>query len=360
VRWTLAIVWCLAGCGAGASIHERGPELSRWSYTFSVDAELERLRGTVCFEGPAPYALAPIDSSGRRYLRSARGPDGDVLVRRAGVVITEGLPPDSCVEYVVDLDSAARQRGGIEGAYRIGADLVASTGVWLWAPAHRASSVRATAEFDLPEGVRVSPLWLRGDDGRYQLDERAFRFIAYAAFGRFETQQVRVPGGCLHVSALGDGFEMGSDAVARSMGESANAASMLLGRFPRNETGVLAVPTPFSRSSPFGIIGRGTMPTVAILVGQRAREERLARAWVPVHEFSHLATPFIDREDAWLSEGLATYYQEVLRARGGLSTPEEAWQNLADGFALGVRDGTGRSLEAESRAMVETAAFRRV
>jgi len=102
------------------------------------------------------------------------------------------------------------------------------------------------------------------------------------------------------------------------------------------------------------------MPTVAILVGDLATEERLASAWVPVHEFSHLATPFIDRDDAWLSEGIATYYQEVLRARAGLQTAEQAWSNLDDGFSRGDRDGSGRSIAEESRAMSETAAFRRV
>jgi predicted metalloprotease with PDZ domain len=102
------------------------------------------------------------------------------------------------------------------------------------------------------------------------------------------------------------------------------------------------------------------MPTVAILVGERATEDRLARAWVPVHEFSHLATPFIDRRDAWLSEGIATYYQEILRARAGILRPEDAWANLFDGFERGARDGTGRTLAEESRDMMETAAFRRV
>lgn len=354
------IALCLVGCGGAAPLSERGPELSRWTYRFTVDAELERLRATICFDGPAPYAITPIDPAGRRYLRSARGPDGEPLVRYGGGLITDGLPRDACVEYVVDLEEAARQRGGIQGAYRIGTDLVASTGVWLWAPAHRSESVAARATFDLPEGIRVSPLWLRGDDDFYQLDERAFRFIAYAAFGRFQRREVRVPGGCLNISVLGNGVEMGPDALARSIARSASATSMLLGRFPRTETGLLAVPTPFSLSSPFGIIGRGTMPTVAILVGERADEERLSRAWVPVHEFSHLATPFIDREDAWLSEGIATYYQEVLRARGGLTSSDEAWENLADGFARGARDGTGRNLADESRAMIETAAFRRV
>lgn len=347
-------------CGAAPPLAQRGPAVSRWSYVFAVDERLTRLDAAVCFEGAPPYALAPVDPSGRRYLRSAEGPGGVPLARASGVLLTEGLPAGSCVRYVVDLEAAARQRGGLHGAYRVGEDLIASTAVWLWAPAHRADEAEARAVFDLPPGVRVSPLWARGPDGALRLDERAFRFTAYAAFGRFETRSVAVPGGCLRVSILGDGVEMGGDAVVRCMSQAAGAASMLLGRFPEPEAGLLIVPTPFSTSSPFGLVGRGTMPTVAILVGERATEERLARAWVPVHELTHLATPFIDRRDAWLSEGLATYYQEVLRARAGLHRPEDAWANLLDGFARGARDGTGRTLAEESRDMTRTAAFRRV
>lgn len=352
------------GCGASAPTPEHGPAAEAWSYTFAVDETLSRLEAEVCFLGEPPSELRPIDAAGRRYLRSATGPVGpdeaSLLSEDRRGIVTEGLPRDACVRYVVDLEAAARQRGGIQGAYRIGSDLVASTAVWLWAPRHRDPNAQVSASFELPEDVRVSPLWARRA-GRYWLDERAFELTAYAAFGRFETRTVAIPGACMHVSLLGgERFEMGPGALTRSLEGSAVAASMIHGRFPVRELGVLAVPTPLSTSSPFGIVGRGTMPTVAILIGERAEEERLMRAWVPVHEFSHLATPYIDREDAWLSEGVATYYQEVLRARGSLQSPEEAWTHLDDGFRRGDRAGTGRSLARESRDMRHTAAFRRV
>lgn len=350
----------LGSCGGAVTRPERGPEARAWTYTFGIDPGLSRLDARVCFEGAVPWELVPIDTAGARYLVRAEGPDQEALPVEERRVSLLGLPDDACVRYVVDLDAAARQRGGLHGAYRIDRDLVASTAVWLWAPGYRDEEARVRARFELPEGVRVSPLWTRQPDGVHRLDERAFRFTAYSAFGRFETRHVAVPGACLRVSILGDGFEMGAESLARSLEGSATAAAMSFGRFPVPEVGVLAVPTPFSSSSPFGIVGRGTLPTVAILVGERATEARLARAWVPVHEFSHLATPFIAREHAWLSEGIATYYQEVLRARAGLQSEREAWTNLDDGFRRGDRAGTGRALEHESRDMMQTAAFRRV
>ncbi len=361
-RGALAALLCLASCGGASVAPDRGPATRAWSYVFTLDGALTRLEALVCFEGAPPAALGPIDRSGRRYLRSADGPVGpDVapLPREGDAVLTGHLPPDACVRYVVDLEAAARQRGGISGAYRLGDDLIASTSVWLWAPRHRAEDARATARFELPEGIDVSPLWARNAE-RWFLDARAFEFEAYAAFGRFEVRHVAVPGACLHISLLGPPVAMGPDALTASLAGSASAASLMLGRFPVREAGVLAVPTPLSQSSPFGVVGRGTMPTVAILVGEQATRERLERAWVPVHEFSHLATPFIEREHAWLSEGIATYYQEVLRARAGLQSARDAWRNLDDGFARGRLGGTGRSLADESRDMRRTAAYRRV
>ncbi|MCB9595750.1 MAG: hypothetical protein H6719_23715 [Sandaracinaceae bacterium] len=361
-RGALLALLLLTSCGGATVAPERGPVARAWTYVFRLDGALTRLEATVCFEGDAPAELGPIDRSGRRYLRSADGPlgpDEAPLPREGSVVLTEHLPPNSCIRYVVDLDAAARQRGGISGAYRIGDDLIASTSVWLWAPRRRAPDARVTARFELPEGVVVSPLWARNAD-RWFLDERAFEFEAYAAFGTFEVRHVAVPGACLHITLLGRPVAMGPDALTQCLSGSATAASMMLGRFPVREAGILAVPTPLSQSSPFGIVGRGTMPTVAILVGEQATPEHLGRAWVPVHEFSHLATPFIARDHAWLSEGIATYYQEVLRARAGLQSAEDAWRNLDDGFERGRAGGTGRSLADESRDMRETAAYRRV
>ncbi len=65
-------------------------------------------------------------------------------------------------------------------------------------------------------------------------------------------------------------------------------------------------------------------------------------------------------EDAWLFEGLATYYTEVTRARDGLSSPEEAYQHLLDGFERGRRDGGSLTLREASASMHEQRSFYRV
>jgi predicted metalloprotease with PDZ domain len=86
--------------------------------------------------------------------------------------------------------------------------------------------------------------------------------------------------------------------------------------------------------------------------------ESLRNDWIAIHEFSHLLHPFVQREDAWLSEGLATYLQEVLRVRAGMMSADEAWRRLYEGAALG-RDADG-SLSSETQRMPYAGNYRTV
>jgi predicted metalloprotease with PDZ domain len=86
----------------------------------------------------------------------------------------------------------------------------------------------------------------------------------------------------------------------------------------------------------------------------------LASDWTCTHEFLHLGVPRLPPEDAWLFEGLATYYTELVRARAGVITPREAYQHLLDGFERGKKQAWARTLRQASAEMRETRAFYRV
>jgi predicted metalloprotease with PDZ domain len=111
---------------------------------------------------------------------------------------------------------------------------------------------------------------------------------------------------------------------------------------------------------PFGSAWYGGGPHVVLYVSPRATDAELTADWTAVHEIFHATMPPIVREDAWFSEGVTTYYQEVLRARAGLQTPLEAWNELESGFRRGRADGNGLPLAQESREMYSNHAFHRV
>ena len=76
----------------------------------------------------------------------------------------------------------------------------------------------------------------------------------------------------------------------------------------------------------------GAGSSVLLLPSPDATVDQLEADWVAVHELSHLWLPHLYPRGRWISEGIATYLQEVLRARCGLQTGKQAWTSSARGL----------------------------
>ncbi|TLY51812.1 MAG: hypothetical protein E6K53_06245, partial [Gammaproteobacteria bacterium] len=114
----------------------------------------------------------------------------------------------------------------------------------------------------------------------------------------------------------------------------AHAVLTAYGGMPLADVQVLVIPVKPRRDSAvlFGQSVRGQGNALQLLVNAQRPASEFADDWMAVHELSHLMHPYLGDRGAWLAEGLATYYQNVLRARGGIYTPQQAWQELGDGF----------------------------
>lgn len=88
---------------------------------------------------------------------------------------------------------------------------------------------------------------------------------------------------------------------------------------------------------PGGRVSRGNINTIHFTVNTRASLQDLKSDWTAYHEFSHLLLPYRGWGDLWFSEGLASYYQNVIQARSGQITAQQAWQKIVAGFARGRR-----------------------
>ncbi|BDU15085.1 hypothetical protein [Lysobacter auxotrophicus] len=100
---------------------------------------------------------------------------------------------------------------------------------------------------------------------------------------------------------------------------------------------------------PWGQTLRRGDAAVLLFVRDDASLVELRADWTAIHELSHLFHPYLGRDGRWLSEGLASYYQNVLRARAGLLSPERAWELLEAGFGRGRRESSGAPLIELSR-----------
>jgi len=105
------------------------------------------------------------------------------------------------------------------------------------------------------------------------------------------------------------------------------------------------------------MVARGGGPVATFFVADDDKQA-LVGEWVGVHELAHLLTPYIQRQDAWMSEGVATWYQNIARMRSGLLSKEECWAKMVDGFARGRRAASSAStVQQASARMHETFAY---
>lgn len=139
--------------------------------------------------------------------------------------------------------------------------------------------------------------------------------------------------------------------LQRWVEEAARATVLPSGRFPLRAARVEVRERPGRGSSPvpWGQTSRDGDVAVLLYVRRDASYEQLRADWTAVHEFSHLAHPYLGERGRWLAEGLASYHQNVLRARAGLLAPEEAWQKLDAGFRRGETVAGGTALDAMGR-----------
>jgi hypothetical protein len=353
------LVFALASACATSAVRPDAPREvpDAIDYAFALDAELTALRARVCFHGRAPADFMSGLPGGAAYLREAwldTGHKRHALPLREGRLQLAGVPRDACIGYTIDLGSAGAP--GSFHAQRRGGAIVTNTALWLWRPSRFAEVGQVRARFSLPEQARVLVPWPMRGGGDYTLDETAFAFYAYAVFGRFEMETISAPGATLRAAVL-EGFTPSTRAdIANWLHTAANAAALAAGRFPSHEGVIAVVPTPGTdRPVRFGMATRGGGASLLLLVSADADLHELERDWVAVHEFCHLLHPFVARDDAWLSEGLATYYQEVLRVRAGLLPEAEAWRRIYEGSLRG-RSADG-SLAQQSAAMFADRSF---
>jgi hypothetical protein len=328
-------------------------------YTVSVDARLATLTVNACFDMPVPEALHPGSSTARRYVKAAQV-DGRELRSQDHEILPLGENGRSCVEYLVDARSAAARR--FPNARLIGSlAVLLDPSDWLWLP-EPGTAPEQFLRFELPEEMDVSVPWPAAGPGRFRIDGAMREWPALIAVGRMSTERIVLPGGELRYAAL-PGSPPADEAMVRDwMLRGARAITMIYGSFPVPSPQVLVIPIGRGGEAvPWGQVQRGGGAAAHLFIDQTRSTEEFAADWVLVHELSHFVHPNLGSDSAWLSEGLATYYQYVARARAGMLTEQESWQKLHEGFERG-RQQTRRGVDLveATRNMREQRIFMRV
>ena len=141
----------------------------------------------------------------------------------------------------------------------------------------------------------------------------------------------------------------------------AGHVTLLHGTLPRSPIRAVLRPYAASEAVPFAQVIRSAPEGVTFYVNPDRPLEEFVRDWTAYHEFSHLFIPYPSADALWFSEGLASFYQNVLQYRAGLLDEREAWQKLRNGFQRGREDDAhdGTTLADVSTSMIERRAFMR-
>lgn len=125
----------------------------------------------------------------------------------------------------------------------------------------------------------------------------------------------------------------------------ASALLTIYGELPKNNFQIT-----IERSSnqsgpvPWGQVERGKPTNVLLVINPEFGYDRLISDWTAFHELSHLLIPYRGYGNIWLSEGLATYYQNIIQARSGLFSETKLWRKIVAGFERGKNDKRWRHI----------------
>ncbi|MEP6483602.1 MAG: hypothetical protein ABJB01_04075 [Rudaea sp.] len=315
---------------------------------------LSAMHGTVAFAADSADAM--------KFVRDIRR-DGDASIAKGDEEWTaKNWRAGECLSYNVDLDAISASHDTDVG-FRLGDDRVAAPQLLLLRPDAQ-KSADADVTVTLPDGWNISVPWHEiSRDGKsihFTVPNTPANWSANIAFGHFSEERMTLPGGQLRVSVL-----HGTDDAQRArlhawLARITHAILSAYGRLPIPDVQVLVFPLASQgRAVVFGQSIRGEGNALELLVDANRPASEFNADWVAIHELSHLMHPYLGDSGSWLSEGLATYYQNVLRARAELLTPAQAWDRMREGFA-DQSASYSESLEESAGGMHHTHDFRRV
>ncbi len=115
-----------------------------------------------------------------------------------------------------------------------------------------------------------------------------------------------------------------------------DALLTVYGEWPKNTFEIDITTTHVSSGPvPWGMVKRGNPDKVSLVINPDYGFKAVEKDWTAYHELSHLLIPYRGYGDLWISEGLASYYQNIIQARSGKFNENKFWMKLIEGFERG-------------------------
>jgi len=324
-------------------------------YRVQFDDRLHSVEVEACFDGPAP----------RRLYRSEQAAKFTEWIRTENRNISRyshssrlrlpDLPDNACVSWRVNLKQAAAQKD-YRLALSLDGSIITDGNLWFWRDGERRPIL---VEVELPRGLSISTPWKEyaspaGNSGNnlvFRPDPTPASWSSRIAVGHFRVQMIPVAGTELRLATIGRLKARQYETISAWMKETADSVASVYDRFPQQSPQILVIPIGRRNEAvPWAHVIRGGGSAVELFVDETRSLDSFREDWTATHELSHMLLPYVSRNDRWLSEGLASYYQNVLRARDGRLSEQQAWQRLYNGFERGRAGTSGGSLARATRS----------
>jgi hypothetical protein len=311
-----------------------------------------------CHPAPPPSAVirdctydVEVFADGRAHVEAACRTDSAMSFRVAhryleGSVRGAGPAPAGKLTYDVDLAHLAGQGRDFDRALRVGDAFVAPMSSVLLVPEPLTTDIPVKVRVHAASPVSVAVGLARAAAPEtYQLFAHEIPVATYFSFGKLEQLTLHLTDSELTVTRLDGPLDEPFEEVTRWVQTSAHAVSQFYRAFPVPRASVTVIPVPGRDAVVFGKVLPESSPGVALLLGEHASKRALYSDWILVHELFHLGFPSFYEEGKWLDEGLATYYEPIIRVRAGLYTEAELWEELLSSMPQGLEAFSEQGLE---------------
>lgn len=163
---------------------------------------------------------------------------------------------------------------------------------------------------------------------------------APAASGESLHTEATIPGATLRIELRQPISDEKAAEIVQWLRSASSNVNLAYGRFPNPSPRVVVIPGKHGAwggdsAVTFGRVTRNGEEKIELYVNADRPIEEFYADWTATHEFSHLMLPYLDDRYRWISEGFASYYQNVLMSRAGRYTALDAWRKLSAGFERG-------------------------
>ncbi len=228
-----------------------------------------------------------------------------------------------------------------------GEQLLIKIDAMLWQPNDLSVRIMPRVDFKHPSHIKISTPWRllnrTVQQTSYQQKPSPRYSDGYIAIGELQLEEITLGDAKLRLAIMPGAYRHKQKKLSHWIKTMASSVAHVAGGFPLDDVQILVIlVNGHGGVVPWGQVNRGGGQGVLFVVNANKSEAQLMADWTAPHEFSDLLTPYLPY-DRWLSEGFASYHQNISRLKTGLLDEKTAWRKLVAGFERGSKSAAKSS-----------------